>query len=138
MTTIANNIITQNLIHYIYSILRFRVRGTSNSYWQGRKPELEWSQEIQDQRAKHGGVEFVYGTQFWFVKAENLYLGRKFPVCIVSNLLDLKFIGSEVEAKNFQKIANFEVQIRFHEALTDIPWGQIGRASCRERVCQYV
>ena len=76
----------------------------------------------------HGGIEFVYGTQFWFVTAENLYLGRKFRVCITLNLLDLKFIGNTEEAKNFQNIANFEVQIRFHEEL------QIGRASCRERV----
>ena len=42
---------------------------------------------------------------------------------ITTNLLDLKFIGSTEEAKNFQNIANFEVQIRFHEELPDIPWG---------------
>ena len=47
-----------------------RLKRKRSPYFQGALNELEWMQEIHKEMGDHGGVEYLYGTQFWWIKPD--------------------------------------------------------------------
>ena len=99
-------------------------RSKRSPYYQGALNEMEWMQEIHKEMGEHGGVEYLYGTQFWWINPENFKLGKFFPLCVVMSMLETRILPSKEEAIEFKVIANFELRLQRIEDWPPITWNR--------------